>query len=348
MTRTREEALDENYRSSLSEVETVPVHALLPADTPRTLGEDLQHVRLLAGLETRLPPLIVHRPTMRVVDGMHRLRAAVLRGDKNICVRFFDGDELDAFTIAVRENVAHGLPLSVADRAAAADRIVRSHPHWSDRMVAKVAGLSARTVSDIRRSAFSGSAQPAARLGNDGRIRPLDSSAGRIRAAELMAKEPHATLRRIAKQAGISPGTVRDVRDRLERGEGPLPSSARSADARPDAAPQKQPVAPLPETASESRSAQPPRPGCDRRRISPLHTLIKDPALRSGERGRLLLRVLSMNVALTPDREQLIEAVPEHCVDLVCQAAEESAAAWAEFARKLERRAASLKGRADG
>ncbi|WP_436757350.1 ParB N-terminal domain-containing protein [Streptosporangium sp. V21-05] len=346
VSQTTEEASDEDYRSRLSEAETVPVRSLLSADTPRSMGEDLQHIRLLSSLETMLPPVIVHRPTMRVVDGMHRLRVAMLRGDKNIRVRFFDGDESDAFVIAVRENIAHGLPLSAADRSAAADRIVRSHPHWSDRMVGKVAGLSARTVSNIRRSAFSGSAQPASRLGKDGRVRPLDSSAGRIRAAELMAKEPHASLRRIAKQAGISPGTVRDVRDRLKRGEGPLPNSSRSADARPDATPRKQPapsgvpLPPLPEIAS---GARPPGPGRDRRRASPLHILVKDPALRSGERGRLLLRVLSVNAALTPDRERLIDAVPEHCVDLVCQAVKENAAAWAEFARKLERRAANLK-----
>ncbi|MEU8384347.1 winged helix-turn-helix domain-containing protein, partial [Streptosporangium sp. NPDC048865] len=244
-----------------------------------------------------------------------------------------------AFVIAVRENIAHGLPLSAADRAAAAGRIVRSHPHWSDRMVAKVTGLSARTVSNVRRSVFGGSAQPASRLGGDGRVRPVDSSAGRIRAAELMAKEPHASLRRIARQVGISPNTVRDVRDRLERGEGPLPRSSRSADARPDAVPHERPATSggsRPGAASEARS---PEAG-----TSPLHALIRDPAMRSGERGRLLLRMLSMSGALTPDREQLIDAVPEHCVDLVCQAVRESAAAWAEFAGRVERRAADLKG----
>lgn len=182
------------------------------------LGADLQHVRLLAGLESTLPPVVVHRPIMRIIDGMHRLRAAVLRGDKNICVRFFDGDELDAFVIAVREKVAHGLPLS------AADRVVRSHPHWSDRVVAKVAGLSARTVRDVRRSAFSGSAQPAARLGKDGRIRPLDSSAGRIRAAQLMTKEPRASSRnrqvsrRAQSETSAIVSSVGKVRCRAQHG----------------------------------------------------------------------------------------------------------------------------------
>ncbi|MEU8378582.1 ParB/RepB/Spo0J family partition protein, partial [Streptosporangium sp. NPDC048865] len=117
MGRTAKESSDEDYRSRLSEVETVPVRSLLSADTPRSMGEDLRHIRLLSSLETVLPPVIVHRSTMRVVDGMHRLRVAMLREDREIRVRFFDGDERDAFVIAVRENIAHGLPLSAADRA---------------------------------------------------------------------------------------------------------------------------------------------------------------------------------------------------------------------------------------
>lgn len=336
VTRSQGEALDEDYRSRLSEVQTVPVRELLSADTPRSGGEDLQHVRLLSSVETALPPVIVHRSTRRIVDGMHRLRAAMLRGDETISVRFFDGDEREAFVVAVKENITHGLPLSADDRAAAAVRIVRTYPHWSDRMIAKVAGLSARTVSGIRRTALPEDASPKARLGNDGRVRPLDSSTGRIRAAELLTKEPRASLRKVAEQAGISPGTVRDVRNRLERGEGPLPGLRRSVDARPASASRERPVTadiPLPDTAPES----PPR------RRSSLKTLIRDPSLRSREHGRLLLRMLSVNAQLTSIREQLVAVIPEHRISQVSQLARESAAAWTEFAERLERRTARPK-----
>ncbi|MFF5211944.1 ParB/RepB/Spo0J family partition protein [Streptosporangium sp. NPDC000396] len=351
VTHTGEKALDENYRFRFSEVEMVPIHLLLSADTPRSMGEDLQHVRLLSSLETVLPPVIVHRPTMRVVDGMHRLQAAVLREEKSIRVRFFDGDERDAFVIAVKENTAHGLPLSVNDRTAAADRIVRSHPHWSDRAIAKIAGLSARTVSNVRRTAFHGDIQPMARLGRDGRVRPLDGSTGRIRAAELIAKEPQASLRQIAQQAGISPSTVRDVRERLRRGEGPLPGPLRSAGAQPRSAPQKRPPTssiPLLDVPSRSHSAPASQFERDQRRTSPLNILIKDPSLRFGERGRLLLRLLSVSASLKPSWEQLIDAIPEHCVDLVCQVAKESASAWSEFAEDVERRGVRPRVRAEG
>ncbi|MEV0372122.1 hypothetical protein AB0I10_20205 [Streptomyces sp. NPDC050636] len=65
----------------------VPIIALRPADSPRTAGESSDHVRKLAELTTPLPPIVVHRPTMRVVDGMHRVRAAVLRGEEYVAPR---------------------------------------------------------------------------------------------------------------------------------------------------------------------------------------------------------------------------------------------------------------------
>nr|WP_245642563.1 hypothetical protein [Nonomuraea candida] len=79
-------------------------------------------------------------------------------------------------------------------------------------------------------------------------------------------------------------------------------------------------------------------PKLDQSRKSPLNTLIRDPALRSAERGRLLLRMLSASATLVPTRAQLIDAIPEHCVELVYQVAKESAAAWEEFAEDLQRR----------
>jgi ParB-like chromosome segregation protein Spo0J len=57
---------------------------------------------------------------MRVIDGMHRLMAASLQGRESIDVMFFHGSEIDVFLRAVQENITHGLPLSQADRRAAA------------------------------------------------------------------------------------------------------------------------------------------------------------------------------------------------------------------------------------
>src|SRR5262249_14449183 len=139
-------------------------------------------IRMLAEVHEDTPPIVVHRKTMRVIDGMHRLRAAVLRGADTIAVRFFDGSEQDAFVLAVELNHAHGLPLSQADRGAAAARIVRSHPHWSDRMIASRTGLSAKTVGGIRARASVEIPQSHARIGRDGRVRPVTTADARRQA----------------------------------------------------------------------------------------------------------------------------------------------------------------------
>lgn len=133
------------------------------------------------------------------------------------------GVEADVFLRAVQENIAHGLPLTQADRRAAAERVIATHPHMSDRAIGHVAGLAAKTVAGIRKRSTDHPAQSNTRVGRDGRVRPLDSSEARRRAAELLASQPGSSLRDVARAVGISPATVLDVRKRLECGESPVP-----------------------------------------------------------------------------------------------------------------------------
>jgi ParB-like chromosome segregation protein Spo0J len=118
---------------------------------------------------------------MRVVDGMHRVMAASLQGREAIDVIFLDGSEADIFLRAVQENIAHGLPLSRADRRAAAERIIASHPHMSDRAIGHSVGLAAKIVADIRRRRSSEDlSQLSARVGRDGRVRPVEGPAASV------------------------------------------------------------------------------------------------------------------------------------------------------------------------
>lgn len=108
---------------------TVPIGSLLPANSPRSQGEDDEHIQRLAENEADLPPILVQQGTMRVIDGMHRLRAAILNGRRSIDVEFFDGSDEEAFIRAVEQNVAHGLPLTLADRKAALPGYWGLSPH---------------------------------------------------------------------------------------------------------------------------------------------------------------------------------------------------------------------------
>ncbi len=209
-----------------SRPEQVAIASLKVGDSPRLRGEDPSHTLLLAEAGDVLPPIIVHRDTRHVVDGVHRVYAALMNGRDSLQAYYFDGSPEEAFVLAVALNVGHGLALALPDRRAAATRIMQSYPQWSDRAVAQSTGLSATTIAAIRRSTV-GVGQLNVRLGRDGRVRPLNAASGRRTAAEYLIAHPESSLRTVARVAGISPATVRDVRNRLLRGQSPVPSHAR-------------------------------------------------------------------------------------------------------------------------
>ena len=322
---------------------SIPLFSLRSADSPRLNGEDKAHIARLAEMETPLPPILVDKRTMRVIDGMHRLMAASLQGQETIDVIFFDGSEADVFLRAVQENVAHGLPLSQADRRAAAERIIASHPHMSDRAIGHLIGLAAKTVAAIRKSSSEELPQSNARVGRDGRIRPLDSGIGRRRAAELLTDQPDASLRDVARAVGISPATVLDVRKRLERGESPVPEKPAASTARKAAAG---------DTAASTAvvPAQAHREALVPARLSPrtaptpdpaatVEKLLRDPSLRNNERGKGMLRLLHVNAVGAEQLPDVAAAVPPHCVGIVVQLARQYAKMWQDFARELDGRA---------
>jgi ParB-like chromosome segregation protein Spo0J len=321
-------------RAEHAPVSMVTISSLSVADSPRISGENQEHVQLLAETGANLPPIIVHRPTMRVIDGIHRLRAARLRGDEQIAVRFFSGAEDDAFVVAVKSNIAHGLPLSFADREAAAVRIIASHPHWSDRMIASVTGLAPKTVVETRKRHATGSEEVVARIGRDGRVRPVDYVAGRLLAAELIAEDPNLSLRQIAHAAGISPETARDVRNRMRRGEEPVPERRQKGRARQPA------QADHPDTADSTRV----RPAgiSSEIRVGAMERLKRDPALRFTEMGRTLLRMLSIHVVEADEWAKIADNVPQHCSGIIAQMARECAEMWVGLAEQVSRKATDI------
>jgi ParB-like chromosome segregation protein Spo0J len=320
-------------------VTTVSVLSLRPADSPRLNGEDRAHIARLAETEAPLPPILVCKRTMRVIDGMHRLLAASSLGRETIDVIFFDGSEADVFLHAVQENIAHGLPLSQSDRRAAAERIVTSHPQMSDRAIGHAVGLAAKTVAAIRKSSGEEVPQAEARVGRDGRVRPLNSEHGRRRAAELLSQQPGASLRDVARAAGIAPATVLDVRNRLARGEPVVPgkrpasraSAAQSTEGMADGG-QAAALAARPVPAAS-------RPEARRNPTSTVQKLVRDPSLRGSDRGKAMLRLLHVNAVAADQLPDAAAGLPPHCVAIVVQLACQYAKMWQDFATELDGRA---------
>jgi hypothetical protein len=322
-----DEASGPSFPGDLAHLPTVtlPLDKLITRGSPRSIGEDIEHIRTLAETEQPLPPILVHRPTMRVLDGIHRVRAVELRGEREIEARLFDGDEARSFVLAVHANIAHGLPLSLADRKAAATRIMDYYPQWSDRAIGAVTGLAHQTVAAIRKRPTGRVDQLDARLGRDGRLRPRDSAGSRDLASKMLAENPGASLREIARATHMSPETVRKVRAELTRNDG----AVRQQDRDPD-----------PGAGSAARGRPPKwQPSCV---PAPLNeapawqALRADPAFRSTETGRSLLQMLSAYSALQQHGQQLIDNVPVHCISMVAAAARACAQAWHDFADRVE------------
>ncbi|MBL1078825.1 winged helix-turn-helix transcriptional regulator [Nocardia sp. 2] len=300
------------------------MRSIVPGASPRTDGEHCaEYVLMLAGTDNPLPPIIVHRPTRTVIDGNLRLRAAIAVGRTTIPVHFFDGSAADAFALAVYANVRHGIPLSLAERKTAAERLLLTHPEWSDRSIAATSGLSHKTVSAQRRRASGENAQSHMRWGKDGRLRPTDTSAGRLAAARILRENPRASLREVSKHAGVSPGTVRDVRERLKRSEHPVPQAVRN---RPSPSASRNPV---------------PTPPADEALAVPiqqtlLRSLRSDPALKFNERGRVLLRSLAHSAIDLDQWTKMTTDAPDHCRATLAKLARANAESWSALAARLE------------
>ncbi|GIF08249.1 transcriptional regulator [Actinoplanes siamensis] len=287
---------------------------------------DENHVRTLAELDEKLPAVLVHRASMTLVDGMHRISAARRNGRDTVEVRFFHGTEAEAFQLAVRMNVRHGLPLSRTDRRTAAARILAAHPEQSDRSIAATTGLSARTVATIRRQTAA-RAQPV-RLGQDGRSRPLTTAEGRRLAGEVIKADPATPLRKVAAQAGVSVGTARDVRARILAGTDPVPARRSATPSRPMDAPVK--LAPpgrgFPAQCRDAADVE-----------SLLDGLRRDPSLRYTEAGRSILMWLNSGIPRVSGLPEVVHRVPPHCGIIIAQIARQCAQVWSTLADEMDR-----------
>jgi ParB-like chromosome segregation protein Spo0J len=319
------------------------VAALEASDSPRLDGEDPEHVRRLAESQDPLPPILVQRRGLRVIDGMHRLLAARLRGAEKIEARLVDCDSVAGFVLAVRANVTHGLPLPLTDRKAAALRILSDFPGWSNQRVGTAVGLAGKTVAALRECPSGSKSGLDIRVGRDGRSRPVDPSAKRALVRRLIDENPDLSLRSIAREAGVSPETVRKVKS---AGRARISSQAQRSG--PVAAPTTRPR-PLKDPAAFRPGGN---PGPDRvRSVSSgevtaqeinvrglLNSLMADPAVRSSDAGRTLIRAIAFSALICESGERLAKAVPDHSIRNVMLAAQACSDGWSTVVLNLQRR----------
>ena len=202
--------------SMLATPREIAIASLTQGASLRETPLSRDHVARLVASGGHWPPLLVHRDDLVVIDGQHRLAAAIELKLVTTAVVLHDGPPDDAFMEALQANASHGLPLTLRERRSAAFRVLAIHPEWSDRKIARTCGLSSGTTRRVRASADRSAGGPVIpitrRLGADGKYRPATPGEIRTRVAETISQRPDASLRAIAVQTGCSPATVLAVR----------------------------------------------------------------------------------------------------------------------------------------
>lgn len=190
-------------------------HSLLLADItvdatfqPRIDGVDLNHVRSLEAVAETWPPLKVvsHGDGYLLVDGFHRFAAAQNLGLETVTVEILDPPEDgDLLGLAFALNAVHGRPLTLSDRRAFANRLLKAHPDWSDREIGRRCGLVQPTIARIRQDLESNQAiEPAeTRIGRDGRSYPATP-----KPAPTASATSASTATRKPQQPSVSLGDV--------------------------------------------------------------------------------------------------------------------------------------------
>jgi ParB-like chromosome segregation protein Spo0J len=319
---------------------SVPVGSLVPGFHLRLTGTDSAHVRLLADAagSVRLPPILVQKRGARIIDGMHRVEAAKLRGEWAISARVVDCTDEEALVLAVKSNTLHGLPLTRADRISSAKRILTAHADWSDRKVAVITGLSGKSIASLRNSSVVDAQFQGKRLGRDGKRRPMVAAEGRRRAAEYITAHPEASLREVARETDVSLGTVHDVRDKIRRGVYPETMEPRRVEEQPPCVvPQQEDVSsPQLPTSIYGRARTESGQRVAWQAISA--KLTSDPSLRYTDGGRAFLRWMAQHAMQADEWREFADAVPQRWLKDVWQLANTMSNEWREFAEQLRYR----------
>lgn len=311
------------------EVVWLSIPNLVIDEHPRGGYVDHEHVRRLAHAIDEVPPILVHEGTMRVIDGVHRLHAALELGWQQIRAVLYTGTTAQAFILAVQSNSVHGLPLTLAQRRDCAVRLLRENPHLSDRALARVTGVSAKSIGQLRSTVESAQLN-GLRQGLDGRWRAPDFAERRQRAVEFLTENPEASLRQVAKATGVALGTAHTIKHELAESR---------TEPQPPAPPRPSPPIPAPTSPGVGTGSSEEPVLRDRQSIeAAIRTTLSDPHFRECDEGRALLRclhALAIPSAMPPPT--VIAVVPDRRASDVARVIRHFVRAWAEIADELDR-----------
>lgn len=290
--------------------------------SPRLGDQDLDHARTLAHRFEDCPPILVDRSTGVVIDGVHRVLAARIIGRATIDVRYFDGTHEEAYLESVQSNISHGKALTLAEREAAAKKILTIRGEWSDRRIGECCGLSDKTIGRLR-EASADIPRLATRVGRDGRERSIDPREKRLQIAAAIQAKPDLQSVELARSLKTSRATIRDVRKRLENGEPAISS--------------KQPS----KIAGSASRMLAPGEGQELGRASATKWA-SDPAITACDGGRKVGEWLDRTHIIDEEWRDSVGVLPLGRIPELIEVARARACEWNAFASALELRAREL------
>lgn len=198
MTGRMEPTAPKSLPRTVSSMEPTAYTVTVPIDrvgTPFPLRDRVDHVHVARLVEAfdSLPPIVLRAADLRIIDGHLRWLAARFvacelgAAPPVVTAVLLDIDEVEARRERLRRNAHHGLPLTSAERRAAALRLL-AETDWSDRLIAERCGTSHQTVGRLRRAMQEASGGPtdhqASRTGRDGKTYPAVTVADRREPAQ--------------------------------------------------------------------------------------------------------------------------------------------------------------------
>ena len=167
--------LDRDTLKASGQLVEVPTDAVdrRPSDWPR-LATDEDRVAYFREIFDELPPIVVEAETNRLIDGWHRLEAALALGRGMIAAEAVAAPPHGILAASLGYAARAAKPLTRTERRRAIELLLQEEPGRSDRWLASIAGASAATVAAVRAELEVRGRLAAAdqRLGRDGRERP--------------------------------------------------------------------------------------------------------------------------------------------------------------------------------
>jgi hypothetical protein len=184
-------AIAATYRIEQHRLDELELHPELQVRIERDEDTIREYAEIMADDPDRFPPVDVFEVEgkLYLVDGWHRLNAAMTAKLDTIKCRVFTGTMEQAWEFAWGANKTNGRRLTTKDKRHAIEVALQRHPEWASPRIAALIGCTHPTVEAYRK--ILQVEPPEGRVGTDGKRRKVKAKHEKV--ANQVAKIANAT-----------------------------------------------------------------------------------------------------------------------------------------------------------